>query len=197
MPRSRARQKREAKLRRVSVPEPWVCWKNNKLDFREHYRSFTIEATKRIEAILIHHYGLEEQCGGKELSLYCIIKMVEDNLSAGVVEKLHEFRKMRNRLVHLHESVQLGEAERSQFINDILSILKSLNKGCNCKETYSNIFRLKTAERFREVIILPDSELATHSVNIETQTSFVLESSELKKIKTGQSWRKLFNGCFS
>ena len=47
------------------------------------------------------------------------------------------------------------------------------------------------------MIILPDSELATHSVNIETQTSFVLESSELKKIKTGQSWRKLFNGCFS
>ena len=89
-------------------------------------------------------------------------------------------------------------------------------KVCFCKETHLNSFKQK-AERFREVLILPDDEMLAsqsnfpelctsekglvslgtqklmYSVNtISTQTSFVLETSELKKRKT-RSWRKLYS----
>ena len=108
MPHSRGRQ---AKSSPVSVPEPWVCWKNNKLDFREHDIIFTVKAAKRIEAILIHHYDIEKRCEGKEQNLMNIIDRAKGDVAVDVVDKLHEFRMMRNSLVHDQDCDQLGKAK--------------------------------------------------------------------------------------
>ena len=37
----------------------WVCWQHAPLDFNDDDITFVVKAVKRMEQLLIHHYGLE------------------------------------------------------------------------------------------------------------------------------------------
>jgi len=219
MPRSKRSRKR-VKVRPAPVQEPWVCWRNNQLDFRENDITFTIKAAKRIEAILIHHYGIEKESGGKEQHFMNIIDKSKGFVGGNLVKQLHEFRMTRNSLVHNQDCDQLGKSERLGLNSDVLKILGSLNKGCSCKETQFNTFKVKKADRFKEIIILPDDDMFLRSTSdfsklcskpepqlcvttqtswhsmkfISTQTSAIFDKHKKIKTRWGKFIRRFSSG---
>ena len=57
----------------VHTRKDWVCWEHTPVDFRDDDITFVVKTAKRMEQILIHHYGIEVPIG-KNLDLREVIE---------------------------------------------------------------------------------------------------------------------------
>lgn len=181
-----------------SLDPQWVCRQNNDLDIKDNDITFVVKANKRIEAILIHHFGISKMANGKEQGLLALIGDAEQFLERDTVNKLHMFRKTRNQLVY-GESNQVRQFERNFLEKAVLDILKSLDKHCNClanAQTLTSTAQKRSRASFRnikEVFILPElpeeiegsspssSQASTPEPCSDPQLSLLPETLEFKR----------------
>ena len=108
------------------MKDEWLCWENSPVDFREHEITFTVQAAKRMESMLVHHQGVRS-----DLDFFS--KINKAGLDPDIRKKIDLFRKNRNMLVHKENYNKFQDEERKEVITRCLEIFLMLDINCSCK----------------------------------------------------------------
>ena len=80
----------------------------------------------------------------------------------GCFDYLHQFRLIRNKLVHDWNYNELTQGERKKFNSSCMAIFGQLELECNCKELYEGEKHFSYRELYKKVI-LPDVHMYHHN----------------------------------
>ena len=150
----------------VQTGKDWVCWEHTPVDFRDDDITFVVKTAKRMEQILIHHYGIKVPIGKNNQDLREVIEIAAKQTWCDLkpFEQMQRFRMIRNKLVHKADFNHVEQNERMKINTACMEIFLALEGECNCKELNS----YEKQESYQHptdtsVIILPDDSMYIHN----------------------------------
>ena len=144
--------------------DDWVCWQHAPLDFNDDDITFVVKAAKRMEQLLIHHYGVDMPDSHHANFKQTINRAKQRSdlkeypeLERQYFESIHQFRQIRNSMVHKADYDDLSKENRKLLNTACMEIFGILELKCNCVELYEQekIYGYKSHEK----IVLPDWEM--------------------------------------
>ena len=144
--------------------EDWVCWQHAPLDFNDDDITFIVKAAKRMEQLLIHHYGVY-MLDSHHANFKQTIKRAKQRsdlkkypeLESQYVDRIHQFRQVRNLMVHEADYDDLSKGKRKKLNTACMEILGMLEVKCNCVELY--VQGRSYGYKSHNKITLPDWEM--------------------------------------